>query len=68
MSNFWGAGQTLGDAVNGEDRKHDLRADLRIAVMESPLYYIVDYDGKETVIGEKDLVSAKGDVGGNNNV
>lgn len=35
-------------------------SELRTAEIESPLYYIVNYDGKETVIAEKESALGKG--------
>lgn len=55
--------EELGEKANGTLRLGSTMvgtSDLRIAEIDSPLYYIVDYDGKETVITEKDLISAKG--------
>ncbi len=52
--------EELGDAANGSDPKHGFKAELRIAEIEGESYYVIDYDGKETVIGEKDLISARG--------
>lgn len=55
--------EELGEKANGSMKlkTHVIgTSDLRIAEMESPLYYIVNYDGMETVIEEKDLISAKG--------
>lgn len=52
--------EALGSAVNRKEKKHGFVADLQIAEIEGESYYVIDYDGKETVIGEKNLISAKG--------
>lgn len=55
--------EELGEKANGTLKMKSRTigtSELRIAEIESPLYYIVNYDGKETVIGEKDLLSANG--------
>ena len=51
--------EALGERANGHDPKHGLAADLRIAEIEGESYYVVEYDGKETVIGEKDMVHVR---------
>ena len=52
--------EELGDTANGSDPKHGFKAELRIAEIDGESYYVFDYDGKETVIGEKDLISTRG--------
>ena len=52
--------EALGSAANRKEKKHGFMADLRIAEIEGDSYYVMDYDGKETVIGEKNLIPAKG--------
>lgn len=49
--------ETLGERVNG-DGKGGI-CDLAIAEVEGTLYYIVDNDGKETVIGIKDMTDSQ---------
>ena len=51
--------EALGERANGHDPKHGLAADLRIAEIKGERYYVVNYDGKETVIGEKDMVNVR---------
>ena len=51
--------EALGEAAAGTIKaagKVFDTSELRIAEIEGPLYYIVNYDGKETVISEKDLI------------
>ena len=55
--------EELGERANGIVKLNSTvigKSELRVAEIEGELYYVIDYDGKETVIGEKDLVSARG--------
>ena len=51
--------EELGDRANGSMPKYNFKANLKIAEVEGSAYYISDYDGKETVISERDLISAR---------
>ena len=55
--------ETLGERACGEIPKRynpirDLRPRLMVAEIPGDKYYVIDYDGKETVIGLEDLVDA----------
>ena len=49
--------ETLGERVNGDGKWGS--CGLAIAEVEGTLYYIVDNDGKETVIGIKDMTDSR---------
>ena len=53
--------EALGEEACGELKMHGRSLDtsaLRIAETDSPLYYIENYDGRETVISSRDLTDA----------